>query len=272
MRFRNQLSNSYTMGSDYSFSKLAVFWWGMGVVGWLVSCGSPGLDNLAADKAVIADTEQPAPDQGGTPDTPPVDPTATLTVLTGPYSFDGQTHAVEVPDQPFLHFGEESFSISAWIKTASQTDLAVILDKRVETSGPLRGYVVANYNGKLLLQLADANGRGWTNYESAAFIADDQWHHIAITVDRQAPDGIRYYVDGQEVGPRANPTGRSGSLTTTVPLTIGRRSDHPNWPGYFRGSLADVALFRSVLTPEQIEALAAARAETETEAEPEWGG
>jgi hypothetical protein len=65
MRFRNQLSNSYTMGSDYSFSKLAVFSWGMGVVGWLVSCGSPGLDNLAADKAVIADTEQPAPDQGG---------------------------------------------------------------------------------------------------------------------------------------------------------------------------------------------------------------
>lgn len=259
------------MGLGFSSAKLAGFLWGIGIVGWLAACGQQELGNPAAEKAIIGNAAEPDPENVVTPDeTQSFDPAAPLTVLTGPYSFDGQTHSVEVPDQPFLHFGEDSFSISARIKTASQTDLEVILDKRVETSGPTQGYVLANYNGKLLLQLADGNGRGWTNYESVVFIADDQWHHIAITVDRQAPDGIRYYLDGQEVGPRGNPTGRSGSLTTAVPLTIGRRSDHPNWPGYFTGSLADIALFRSVLTPEQIKALATPREETETEVQ--WGG
>jgi hypothetical protein len=180
-----------------------------------------------------------------------------LAVLKGTHSFDGRTKYIQIANQPFLNFGTGNFSVSAWVKTASRSDIEVILDKRVETSGPIQGYVVATYNGNLLLQLADGNGSAYTNYISSIFIADGQWHHIAITVDRQKSDGIRFYLDGNEASQPADPTGRRGSLSTSKPLVMGRRSDHPSWPGYFTGSMADIKLFRSNLTPQQIEKLAA---------------
>jgi len=181
---------------------------------------------------------------------------SSLTVLKETHSFDGRTEYINIPDQPFLNFGTNNFSVSAWLKTASRSGIEVIFDKRIETSGPVQGYVVATYNGNLLLQLADGNGQGWTNYISSIFIADGQWHHVAITVNRQKPDGIRYYLDGNEASQPADPTGRRGSLSNSKPLVIGRRSDNPSWPGYFTGSLSDIKLFRLILTPQQIEQLA----------------
>jgi Concanavalin A-like lectin/glucanases superfamily len=179
---------------------------------------------------------------------------SSLTVLKGTHSFDGRTKYIKIPNQSFLNFGTNNFSFSAWVKTASRNGIEVIFDKRIETSGPVQGYHVATWDGKLLIQLADGNG--WTNYISSIFIADAQWHHIAITVDRQKPDGIRYYLDGNEASEPANPMGRRGSLSTSSPLVIGKRSDYPSQPGYFTGSMADIKLFRSILTPQQIEKLA----------------
>ncbi len=181
-----------------------------------------------------------------------------LAVLKGTHSFDGRTKYIQIANQPFLNFGTGNFSVSAWVKTASRSGIEVILDKRIEISGPTQGYVVATCHGNLLLQLADGYGQaGYMNYPSSIFITDGQWHHIAITVDRQKSDGIRFYLDGNEASQPADPTVRRGSLSTSKPFVMGRRSDHPSWPGYFTGSMADIKLFRSSLTPQQIEKLAA---------------
>ena len=48
-----------------------------------------------------------------------------------------------------------------------------------------------------------------------------------------------------------NPTGRVGFLSNSAPLTLGRRSDHPTWPGYFNGSLDEVMLFDRSLSASQ---------------------
>ncbi|MEO0491347.1 MAG: LamG domain-containing protein, partial [Cyanobacteria bacterium J06659_2] len=115
----------------------------------------------------------------------------------------------------------------------------------------------ANYQGNILLQLADMGRKdGWTNYISAPFVADNQWHHVAVTVNRDEANGIRWYLDGSEVGTPANPTGRSGSLDNPQPLVIGKRSDHSSSPGFFSGEMADIKLFNTSLTPQQIESLA----------------
>ena len=181
-------------------------------------------------------------------------PNSSLTVLKGIHSFDGQSEFIKIPSQSFLNFGTGNFSISAWIKTANQRDITLIVDKRVETTGPVQGFVVYTDGGKLCLQLADGNG--YANYVSSAFIADDRWHHVVITVNRQDHNGIRYFLDGNEASKPADPTGKRGSLSNSKPLVIGRRSDHPTWPGYFTGSMADIKLFRLILNPEQIEQLA----------------
>ncbi|MEM8638553.1 MAG: LamG domain-containing protein [Cyanobacteria bacterium P01_G01_bin.54] len=181
------------------------------------------------------------------------EPLAPIPLLVDARSFDGIGEFLELPNQDDLNVETGDFSLSFWIKTDVRSGIQVIVDKRVETSGPVKGYVVANYNGQLLLQLADGLGKEWTNYISSVAIADNQWHHVVITVDRQAEAGIRWYLDGREAGEPANPKGRPQSLSNSQPLTIGRRSDHPSWPGYFQGQLAQIYLFQTVLTPEQVQ-------------------
>lgn len=187
----------------------------------------------------------------------PVALPTSVNVLTGIQTFRGESDVFEVSNQPGLNFGTDDFSMSAWVKTNRQSGIEIIVDKRVETSGPIQGYVLANYQGSLLLQLADAGSKdGWSNYINDGFIADGQWHHVAVTVDRDAPDGLRWYLNGREVGARANPTGRSGSLDNTQPLVVGQRSDHPSWPSAFNGEMADIKLFNTLLTAQQIASLA----------------
>ncbi len=60
----------------------------------------------------------------------------------------------------------------------------------------------------------------FTNYVSNISIADGKLHHVAVSVNRDQPDGGRWYLDGVEVvGERFNPT-RRGSLSNSKPLVI----------------------------------------------------
>lgn len=181
--------------------------------------------------------------------------TASINVLDNITSFDGTQKYVEIPDNPNLNFGTGDLTISAKVKTTSTSGIEVILDKRVETSGSVQGYHLVNSNGKLLLQLADGVGQGWTNYESGVSIADDKLHHIAVTVDRDQADGGRWYLDGVEVGNRFNPTARQGSLDNSKPLVIGKRSDDLGGSGFFKGDIGYVRLFKRVLSAQEIAAL-----------------
>ena len=79
-----------------------------------------------------------------------------------------------------------------------------------------------------------------------------------MTVNRDQPDGGRWYIDGVEVvGERFNPT-RRGSLSNSKPLVIGRRSDSSS-PGFFNGEIGFVRLDKRVLSPQEIKAIAANR-------------
>lgn len=191
--------------------------------------------------------------------TQPVSTSTDIEVLNRIVSFDGTKNYIEIPNKEILNFDTGNLTISAWVKTTSTSGIQVILDKRVEETGPVQGYSLSNYNGNLLLQLADgvenSAGYTWTNYVSDIFIADGNWHHVAVTVDRNQPDGGRWYFDGVEVGERFNPTVRRGSLSNSKPLVIGKRSDNPGWPGFFEGEIAGVCLFQRVLSPQEIQAI-----------------
>jgi hypothetical protein len=179
-------------------------------------------------------------------------------ILDGIVSFNGTSDFRAIPDNENLNFGTGDLSISAWVKTTSTGGIEVILDKRVETTGPIQGYSLATYFGNLVFQLADGVGNQFTNYVADIPIADGNWHHVAVTVDRDQPDGGRWYLDGVEVvGQRFNPTARSGSLSNSKPLVIGRRSDNPGSPGFFNGQIGFVRLDKRVLSSQEIKAIAA---------------
>ena len=179
-------------------------------------------------------------------------PTPVFRIVDNALYFDRIKDCVKVPDNPALNFGTGDFSISIWIKTTDRSGIDPILDKRIETSGPIQGYHLFNYQGRLGLQLAD--GTSWNNYHSNILIVDGRWHQVTVSIDRDSPSGGKWYVDGQLVD-SFNPTSRIGSLSNSAPLTFGRNSDNPVWPGYFNGILDEVMLFDRSLSPSQVRKL-----------------
>ncbi|MEO6860383.1 MAG: CHAT domain-containing protein [Microcoleus sp.] len=168
-------------------------------------------------------------------------------LLTGGY--------VTFPVTPLLDVDKEDFSVCAWIRT-DDLDIAKIIDKRIQNSGPLRGWAFFLYQGKINLQIADE--KSWVNCASDYYekidtfpvVSDNQWHHVAVAVDRDRLDGGRWYVDGKEVGWRFRPTHQQGSLSNSISLTVGRRSD--DLGGIYRGYIGDIQLCKQVLSAADV--------------------
>ncbi len=166
--------------------------------------------------------------------------------VQGGLVFDGVNDFVEVPDDPEVNFGaslgggQGDFSIDAWIKTTDSTGIAALVDKMDATSSV--GYSLLLENGMLGLEIADGTV---SSYTSGVFVADDEWHFVAVAVDRDSPTGITFYVDGSPVA-TADPTGRNGTLTNSLPLYLGART--PSGGDYFGGTLDEVEMFDQALT------------------------
>jgi hypothetical protein len=171
--------------------------------------------------------------------------------VNGYVRFDGATSFISIPDAPAINFGTGNFSIDLWLRTGvNSRAVRSILDKR--DFGPV-GYHLALYRGLLVLQLADS--AGYTNYGSNLFVANNQWNHVAVTVDRTKPAGILFYLNGVQGTVTGDPTSHQGSLSNTVPLILGARS--AAFPGAFwRGDLDEMELFDRVLRPDEIKAIA----------------
>lgn len=174
--------------------------------------------------------------------------------VLGALQFDGVEDYIEVKDHSELNFGTGDFSFDAWIKTDAKTGVEVIVDKR---KGYNTGYSFFLNDGYLSLQLADGSGfSGYTNYASPVFVADANWHHIAITVSRKSRLGILFYLDGVSTQ-FGDPTSHPATLTNTDNLRIGRNSSAgSNDPiGTFKGILDEIELFNRVLTPQEVKAI-----------------
>ena len=164
-------------------------------------------------------------------------------VLKG-LQFDGIDDYVKVPNQPEIEFGTGDFSFDAWIQTTQTSGIKSLIDKR-----DLTGYAFYLDNGKLSLQMRDGTGTN-TNYVSPLFVADNKWHHIAITVSRTNKNGILFYLDGVETQ-FGDPTIRSGTLNNSAPLVIGCDA-YFNTSPYFKGILDEIELFNRVITKAEI--------------------
>ena len=81
------------------------------------------------------------------------------------------------------------------------------------------------------------------------------WQHVLVTYDGSGkPEGVKIYVDGQSATTETeNGAGITGSIRTTVPLTLAQRSggDHLNG-----AALQDVRIYSRVLASAEVGALA----------------
>lgn len=167
--------------------------------------------------------------------------------------FDGINDHVTVPDNSQLDIGTGDFSLAVWIKTTDTS--GAIVSKREWVNGKTVGYGLSIHDGRPRLQIGDVTNGGLF-YTSLSMdpVNDGNWHHVAVTVDRNFTSGGRIYVDGNLVY-TFDPTGRQASASNSSPLTIGRPSNGSN---HFEGSVDEVQLYDRALPSSAITSLSGA--------------
>jgi len=181
--------------------------------------------------------------------------------------FDGFTQYVLVPDPAdgSLDFGANTgagagdFSIDAWVQYDDELAIGPIVHKlKVDPGSTEDGYAFYIADFKLGLDIGDGSNTVSVLSDPVPFFASP-WHHVAVTVDRDRPDGVRFYFDGALVGIGQDPTAASGSLHTDAPLTIGGGSVFSSGAfHYMAGSIDEVEIFDRVLAPSELASLFAA--------------
>jgi len=137
-------------------------------------------------------------------------------------SFDGVNDLIRIPDDDSLDFGAGDFSFESWARTTS-TALNPIVAKYDNST--IIGWSLSITGGNsLTLALGDGAQQIGQSPDTLT-LADEAWHHVAVSVDRDLSDGIRYFVDGAIVG-TGDPSSASGSISNTADmlLEIGRAS------------------------------------------------
>lgn len=153
------------------------------------------------------------------------------------------------------NLGTEDFSIAVWLRLEPGGEYSsTVLDKR-DMSFPVRGYHMGFFGGGPVLQLADGGVHGgWYNYHSMidTDLADGEWHHLVVTVQRASITGVRWYLDGRPAGKVGDPTGRQGSLDSARPLLVGL---HASGGSRFQGGIDELQLFNRVLPLAEVATL-----------------
>lgn len=197
-------------------------------------------------------------------------PTHVPGMVAGALRFDGINDYVNSPSTIVTNIGPAGlpqtcsgsystcggdFSIDAWIQVNPTASLSAITitDKRSGSIPAIKGYNFFVYQrNKLGLQLADGVGSGYSNYLSPIITGlAGNWHHVAVTVSRRSPMGIKWYDNGVLIGSSDPTVGatRYGSLVNNSPLRIGADS----WlGGWFKGDIDELEIFNRELGPAEV--------------------
>jgi len=171
------------------------------------------------------------------------------------------------------------FSIASWIKLQNAGDAFYLASKVIRNvpggsgSTDLRGWslsLVSSGAGASKLSAiwrydnTPASGSVADNrifVESAEFITDTDWHHVALTYSYDESDatrGIRLYIDGELVGMNTISAGLAGTSdwdlsAQDAPFNLSGRYDTQLEVG---GSVDEFAIWNSALTAQQVAGLA----------------
>lgn len=171
-------------------------------------------------------------------------------------NFNGNSSFVQVPgNQADLQFGTGNFSIDVWVKPSVALGIRPIVDKTgvvlVGNTLTLSGYTLFLDNGRLRARV------GTTVYSpniTDPNLADNNWHHVALSVRRPSNPQLVLYVDGNTIGLTSSVT--TANVTNIADLTIGRGNLIVTlFKDYFSGRIDEVELFRVALTAAEVQSI-----------------
>ena len=165
------------------------------------------------------------------------------------FHFDGREADIKIPASPALVVGRESgFTISLWIKPTDLNQTAPLIEWNSGHSGVALILMNQYGNGALYASLTDTNRERVTLATESGLIQADQFQQVVFTYHR-GKGAAAFYVNGRCVA-----TSFVGELTpdTHGDVYLGVIPYGEMAGTRYAGEMANVQVFDSVMTPEQI--------------------
>ncbi len=188
--------------------------------------------------------------------------TAASTSLAQPgrFAFGRSDSNIVSGSNSLLTFATSSFTVECWVKTGVVPRTYTIVGNEDNNGGFnfLTAYSVRlSPNGNLRAFGQSVNGVTWsTDVPSSVYRVDDnQWHHIAMVVNRTT-SRMSLYIDGIERGFSPSPTNFGNFSASTSQLHVGQRSFEsgtPVGPIAFPGIVDEVRVSSTAHTSDQIQ-------------------
>lgn len=159
---------------------------------------------------------------------------------------DSDTDMVNVPHFSELNFGEnEDFTIECRIKTSTAADVAILSNKNWD-SGSNDGFVFSFKfadGPEWKVNIGDGSNR--LDINTGGTIADNEWHHLAVTFDR---DGEMIMYENGVLVDSANMSS-IGNIDNGAPLRFGADI---NGAYNYSGAIEEVRIWNGVLSNTDI--------------------
>jgi hypothetical protein len=145
----------------------------------------------------------------------------------------------------------DSFTLSAWINPSTATGTIL---SRANDEAEGKGFALFLKDGHLSANLLQRWLDDGVRIESEAAIPLNRWSHVALTYDgSRLASGVRLYLNGQLLKARVLLDYLNQPFDVKQPLRIGAG---PGPANRFRGRIAEVRVYRSALSSEEVAMLA----------------
>jgi len=120
------------------------------------------------------------------------------------------------------------------------------------TGGAVRGVLFYLQGGKLSCLFGDSGSYSICN-SAGPNLQDGQFHHVALTLDRDSVTGGKLYVDGSNVL-TFNPTNHPGDSSNDNALRIGNHASS-SLKCFFKGVIDELTLYCQALSSDEVQAI-----------------
>jgi hypothetical protein len=182
----------------------------------------------------------------------------------GALVLDGKGARGTAGDTTFMNVDRDSFSVACFVKLNGTAPGRII--NKWDVSAPPHGWLLdvntgvsvgggipGGAPGSVRVRLSDG-GSGAVDYVLDAGLGVGTWKHLAFTADFKG-EGLKIYVDGNQIGKTQSLAAFSGSLNTSTPLSVGWLPGSMPTPNYLSGTIDDLRLYRRILTPVEVREL-----------------
>jgi len=164
-------------------------------------------------------------------------------------SFDGINDYISITQSASLQFGTGSFSVSAWIHSASTTQSSShIVANRWGT--PYWDFVSSPNSSAIQFSIQDASNNNAYVRTPNGTAPNYKWHHVVGVVDRSTQQ-MSVYVDGTKYTNESPDTSSVGSVNNGTNLVMIGQSQNVA-SGFFQGNIDDVHMYNRALSATEI--------------------